>query len=207
MSNFNNKGIITSTSGFVEAGSDNFGILLYGSVSVEDFGTSQLGFRILDYTPSTGTNRTSSNVCTFNMSKFGNGKYVIICDVEWSGFSTITSSDFSLKFQGSQHTIGGGTTWDFSSTNQIASALNSAMSLTTLVKSSPSGNYHYVATANFTKGSTLDGLRLGIRSDNSNGVGNIKVTNIQICPERFYDMTKASIFKSGEVGAVDFYEF
>lgn len=112
----------------------------------------------------------------------------IIVIVSWSGFdSSSTAGTFSIFWQGSKH-IKTTNEWTWSGGSQIiTNALTSNMRLTRLVLSANQGSYIYNTT--FTLPSsfrdTYDGQNVGIRTNYSNGVGQISVDSLQVLLDRY----------------------
>ena len=139
------------------------------------------------YTPTTGTNRCINPYTWFYPEDTVAGDiFRIFVTVQYSGFDTSnTSGTFMLRWQGANFTDSTTSVWQ--GTNGICAALNAKQGLKDLVLSSSSGIYTYETTYSIpqTFMDTYIGSRIGIRSDYSNGVGNITVSNCMIVPEKY----------------------
>lgn len=103
--------------------------------------------------------------------------------VTWSGFdSSSTAGTFAMRFQGGQMTAAGGQSWTAATgkSNKLASAFASAQSLTTLVLGSASGQKTIAVEYTISAVAEQPGDFLGIRTDYSNGVGNIQLSNLNV---------------------------
>lgn len=152
-------------------------------------GTEFIG-KTYSYTPSTGSNATMNTVYA-DVSNLQPGEKVWVkVDVEWSGFDTSnTSGTFALFFQGDHYSIANDK-WEWTGGNAICSALNSAASsnrLTGLVLSQSSGKTTLITSFTSTAyPNTYNKVRIGVRSDYSNGVGSFTMSNIEVIPDKYY---------------------
>ena len=161
---------------------------------MESSGANILGTEFIgqtySYTPSTGSNATMNTVYA-DVSNLQPGEKVWVkVDVEWSGFDTSnTSGTFALFFQGDHYSIANDK-WEWTGSNAICSALNSAASsnrLTGLVLSQTSGKTTLITSFTSTAyPNTYNKVRIGVRSDYSNGVGSFTMSNIEVIPDKYY---------------------
>ncbi|MDD3121936.1 MAG: hypothetical protein PHC62_00305 [Candidatus Izemoplasmatales bacterium] len=115
------------------------------------------------------------------------GLYRVMLKVEWVGFDTSnTDGTFDIYFQGDvwRYSVGA---WSWSSgmSNYMINPLRTQQNLKNLVLSSESGSYNFNTTFNVLDADCYM-LRLGMRSNYSNGMGTITVSDIQVMPEKYY---------------------
>lgn len=161
---------------------------------MESSGANILGTEFIgqtySYIPSAGSNATMNTVYA-DVSNLQPGEKVWVkVDVEWSGFDTSnTSGTFALFFQGDHYSIANDK-WEWTGGNAICSALNSVASsnrLTGLVLSQPSGKTTLITSFTSTAyPNTYNKVRIGVRSDYSNGVGSFTMSNIEVIPDKYY---------------------
>lgn len=110
----------------------------------------------------------------------------IMVDVSFTGFdSSSTAGTFNIYWQGDNYKIAtNGGAWEGS--NYVTATLNSQQNLTALVNGK-TGSYTYNTTFTIPASwfSTYSRSRLGIRSNYSNGIGNITVGNVRVCPVEY----------------------
>lgn len=163
----------------------------------------------LSYTPTKSTNSCIS-AYRFYQADAGviTGDTVTIeLDVEWSGFDTSnTDGTFNIRFQGERYKPDGSYEW---SSNPYTTALNNKYYLKTLVLSSESGHYHYVATTETFTSDLADfsSMTIGLRSDYSNGTGKITLSNCKAYKTQYYLGEEKTRMTSNEVIANEFIEF
>ena len=124
--------------------------------------------------------------------------------VSWSGFdASSTAGTFAMRFQGGQMTADGGQSWTAATgkSNRLSAAFAGAQSLTALVLGSESGQT--TITVEYTISAVADqpGDWLGIRTDYSNGIGQIQLSNFTVA---LMDSTVSDSqkFKIGEKNVV-----
>ena len=117
---------------------------------------------------------TTSYFVSFDNLEVGD-VVVVELDLEWNGFDeSNTDGTFNIFFQGA-HFKDGTAYWI---TNNITNSLNDTAHPKTLVLGSTVGYYHYVAESTITDvDKTYDSIRIGMRSNYSNGTGTIRITN------------------------------
>lgn len=129
----------------------------------------------LSYTPQDG----KYNNCLTGeaITGFVEGKqYYIEFTLIWSGFKDKVESTFACWAQGSTYD---GTSWNWNLTNPLT---NSLPKFTPILLSSDSGEKLIQST--FTANART-GYYFGIRTDYSNGVGNITLSNIKVIPDEY----------------------
>lgn len=141
--------------------------------------------KVFSYTPTTAQNSCIEGYIIWTESLKVNDYFTISIDVSWSGFDTSnTNGTFDMWFQGSQRK---NTTFAWVTGNPFAEALNAVQDLGTLVLSATSGTK--TITANAAIGTTAvkqyNAFHLGIRSDYSNGVGTVTISNLKIIPHKY----------------------
>ena len=109
------------------------------------------------------------------------------------------ASNFDAWFQGTANK-----SWSYG--NPMTTSLNNHYKPKDAILSSTSGSYHYRASFINTN-SEIKNLRLGFRSDNSNGKGMVTISDIIIVPEKYYisDKIKAR-FADGYVSCDEIIE-
>lgn len=137
------------------------------------------------YTPSTGTN---SCINPYKVSTYGyeaGQQMRIKITVKYSGFTTNTNDNFNIFWQGANWTSADTSAWQ--GTNFICPSLNNSKSLKDVVLTQATGTYTYdiVVTLNQTFLDTYVGSNVGIRSDYSNGSGNIAIIDFKAIPEQY----------------------
>ena len=140
------------------------------------------------YTPGTGNNSCVTGFTVDYSSCNLEEKVYISIKIEWSGFdSSNTNGTFNSWFQGSTYNAVKGA-WEWGGRNNVTTALNSVENLGTLLLSSTSGIR--VITASCTINSDYPITRtmehVGIRTDYSNGIGVIKISDLMVIPEKYY---------------------
>ena len=158
--NLSNTGIISSGE-FIEMGSCDF--------------IEKTSLYTEYWTPTAIDNvTTTSYFVSFDNLEVGD-VVVVELDLEWNGFDeSNTDGTFNIFFQGA-HFKDGTAYWI---TNNITNSLNDTAHPKTLVLGSTVGYYHYVAESTITDvDKTYDSIRIGMRSNYSNGTGTIRITN------------------------------
>lgn len=137
------------------------------------------------YTPSTGTNSCLGGFIVNYPNCIPGEKIYISIKVEWNGFDTSnTNGTFSMYFQGATYNVSTGE-WEWAGHNNVSYALGG---LTSLVLSSLTGSA--ILKSSCIIDSQYPSVRtreyLGIRSDYSNGTGWIRISDLEVIPERYY---------------------
>lgn len=155
------------------------------------------------YTPTKGANNncmTCESIIGFEEGK----KYYVELVISWNGFKTDVASNFSISVQGSNYT---GTAWAWQGVNPLCNAIISCFSsgLKNLVLSADKGSF--VVKAFFTA-NTYTGYQLGIRTNYSNGIGNIGISNLKIIPAEYAidNVTTSGMFGKDKVVMTNFIE-
>lgn len=148
-----------------------------------EIGSQYNNITSFSYTPSTGNNSCINN-CIINLSQFvglnAPIQLAIELDLTWTNFTGYgTNGTFFATFQGANRKIETNTfVWE--GYNYIAKALGTFT--TKITNALTGGTYHYNVTATIPASwfNTYNASYLGIRSDYSNGTGQITVSNIQV---------------------------
>lgn len=130
------------------------------------------------YTPTTGVN---SCINGKRIDIETNVRYFIECTLSWTGFDNM-ASNFDAWFQGTASE-----SWSYG--NPMTTSLNKHYRPKTAILSSTSGSYRYKVSFISTD-SEIKNLRLGFRSDNSNGKGIVTISDVIIVPEKYYISNK-----------------
>lgn len=126
------------------------------------------------YTPTTGVNSCIGGKL---IDIETNVRYSIECTLSWTGFDSM-ASNFDAWFQGTANE-----SWSYG--NPMTASLNNHYKPKNAILSSASGSYHY-RTSFINTDSEIKNLRLGFRSDNSNGKGIVTISDVIIVPEKYY---------------------
>ena len=159
----------------------------------------------LTHTPGTGSNSCKQlNILqNKNMVIEEGQKYVINLDITWSGFDkSNTSGTFYLSTNHMWTDSSGTNRW--SPANLFTKAiLNEVDSFGALVLSADSGFTHITCTteAMTTDMVTAKAIYISLRSDYSNGVGTITLSNIKIIPEKYYTTDTIQSGSSMKIGS------
>ena len=170
---------------------------IYESSAMNYVQQSQVGASF-QYTPSTGINSCIGGY-TIDFSNCTAGEKIYIrLKVEWNGFDTSnTNGDFSMWFQGDTYHVTNG--WEWAGNPVVAAALSWMYNLKNLVLSSASGST--ILKTSTTIHSDYPSVRkyahMGIRTDYSNGTGWIRISELEVIPEKYYVPETFA----GEVGA------
>ena len=170
---------------------------IYESSAMNYVKQSQIGTSFI-YTPSTGINSCIEGY-TIDFSNCTTGEKIYIrLKVEWNGFDTSnTNGDFSMWFQGDTYHVTNG--WEWAGNPVVAAALSYTSNLKNLVLSSTSGST--ILKTSTTIHSDYPSVRkyahMGIRTDYSNGTGWIRISELEVIPEKYYVPETFA----GEVGA------
>jgi len=138
------------------------------------------------YTPTTGTNSTINDdykKVMFTDYSAGDA-FAVTIKIQYSGFDESNESGtFALRFQGKNYNTSA-EAWQWAGTNPIAAALNTQRSPRTEVLSQSSGTYVYKTSFTLTSTflETYSGSTLGMRSDYSNGTGQITISDFIVTP-------------------------
>ena len=140
--------------------------------------------KVFSYTPTTAQNSCMEGYVVWTEILKSDEPFFISIDVEWSGFdNSNTSGTFDMWFQGSQRK---NTTYGWTTSNPFTEALNNAQDLGTLVLSASSGRKTITTTGTYYSWlADYNVFRLGIRSDYSNGVGKVTISNLKIIPQKY----------------------
>lgn len=135
------------------------------------------------YTPGTGTNSTVDGYdVDLSSCKPGDILYIRI-RIDYNGLNASnTSGTFGIWFQGASYNSSEGWSWDRG--NLIAQALGDITSIV-------SGNngctiLHKSVTVSSSVLSAYTMVRVGLRSDYSNGTGSIKISELEVIPSKYY---------------------
>lgn len=135
------------------------------------------------YTPETGTNSCITGYdVDLSSCKPGDTLYIRI-RLDYNGLNASnTSGTFRIWFQGSSYNSSEG--WNWNHGNIIAEALGNITSIV-------SGNngctiLHKSATVSSSVLSAYTKVRVGLRSDYSNGNGSIKISELEVIPSKYY---------------------
>ena len=164
----NSKGV-TETATFYEEG-----ILNPSYVTFTGTGATQ--------TPTNnGTNVCSNGYAIVFKDLSVSKKYVIEFDFTWSStWASGTGGTLNLRFQGANKPTTG-TSYVWSGTNYVCSAIMSKQNPLTLVNNSPTGGtYHYKCEFTIPANNAYDGFNLGTRCDYSDGNGTLSYKNLKI---------------------------
>lgn len=188
MSDINKKGI-WNTSIFHE---------LYGMNFTEYYSTTTQTDSYT-FTPTTANNSTF-NFYRLLYSNFELGdKIRIIMKVQYNGFDTTnTNGDFLIYFQGARINSAGTGVW--TGKNALVDSLNSYQNLTNLVLSQTQGEFIYNTTFVVSENdyNNYIGCNIAIRSNYSNGTGNITVYKPIIFLDKYYYLETDSIIRQGD---------
>ena len=135
------------------------------------------------YTPGTGTNSCIDGYdVDLSSCKSGDILYIRI-RVDYNGLNASnTSGTFKIWFQGTSYNSSEG--WNWNHGNLIASTLGDITSIV-------SGNngctiLHKSVTVSSSIPETCSKVRVGLRSDYSNGTGSIKISELEVIPSKYY---------------------
>lgn len=165
------------------------------------------GSAVASYKPA---NNGTNQCIEFKAVRFNGNRestYIIELDVSWSGtFAQGTNGTFNARFHGSNYSITE-SKWVWNGANYLTNALNNTQSLKNLLLSSPSGSYHYIATATIPNSwfDTYDGSWIGTRIDYSNGNGTLTYKNLKIYPKKTFGGINAHVSEDHVAGNY-FYE-
>jgi hypothetical protein len=177
---------------------------LYESKAMNIANSSYIG----SYTPGTGTNSCLNQLMIPFTDYTEKTTFHIRVLVTYSGFDTSNENGiFDMWFQGDVRKVSDNTTtWN---NNYMTSKLNNYKNLKVLVLSSESGIFQYDTTFTIPASwfETYNGIRLGIRSDYSNGTGKITISNVEVMPEKYY-IGGGTALRVGEdyIAVNEFYE-
>lgn len=156
---------------------------------------------VIAYTPVKDTNNSCANSLTWSTPEgtVTGDIFRLQALVEYSGFdSSSTAGTFKIRFQGDRWDSAN-QTWTWSGgTQRICNTLNSQKDLTTLVLSSTKGTYLYDALFSVPEDNvtTYTKQHISIRTDYSNGVGIIKVSQFRIIPEKYSVSTTPPLIRA-----------
>lgn len=135
------------------------------------------------YTPGTGTNSTVDGYdVDLSSCKSGDILYIRI-RVDYNGLNASnTSGTFGIWFQGTSYNSSEG--WNWNHGNIITEALGDITSIV-------SGNngctiLHKSVTVSSSIPETYSKVRVGLRSDYSNGTGSIRISELEVIPSKYY---------------------
>lgn len=175
MSNINKNGLVITSNCY-----ENDAMNTYAGKSSDYF----------QYTPAKDTNNSCSGNYTWYTPEgtVTGDRFRVQLFVEYNGFdSSSTAGTFNIYFQGSRwDNVNQEWTWNAGSSS-IVTALNSQMSLKTLVLSATKGTYQYDAVFAIPEDNVTryTGQRLQIRCNYSNGTGVIKIINLRVIPDKY----------------------
>ena len=150
----------------------------------------------MSYTPAKDTNNSCIDLIygNFNSSNITTSTlFRIRLNVSWNGFDdSSTAGTFNIYFQGARREKASGN-WVWTGDNVIPTALNNQKSLKTLVLSATKGTYIYDTTFSLPSSfiETYDAQCIGIRTNYSNGVGKIEVSDILLIEDRYSSSTSS----------------
>lgn len=163
------------------------------------------------YTPETGTNSCIGGYdVDLSSCKPGDTLYIRI-RIDYNGLdASNTSGTFGIWFQGATYNSSEGWNWNHGN-NIITGALGDITSIV-------SGNngctiLHKSATVSSSVLSAYTMVRVGLRSDYSNGTGSIKISELEVIPSKYYvpetPTSNTPSFHLGKeyVSAREIYEF
>lgn len=108
--------------------------------------------------------------------------YHVSLDLVWRNFSYLDfPENFDCRFQGARYRPDT-ESWVWTGANQLCTALNNVKRPKELILSSPSGTYHYEADFNVpsTWFDEYSKCMVGLRTDYSNGRGNVGIRNLVV---------------------------
>ena len=163
---------------------------IFNSPNIKENALTSIGFFDFSYTPKVDTNNSTAATISqiVDLSQFSNLnqdiQLQIECDFTWGDFSSGIGNGgtFNVRFQGSNRQKGT-TSMVWQGTNYITTALNNQQSCLTLINNSSSGGtYHYSISCTIPASwfDTYDGSSFSFRTDYSNGIGTIQVSNTKI---------------------------
>ena len=139
------------------------------------------------YTPGTGTNSCIDGYdVDLSSCKPGDTLYIRI-RVDYNGLdASNTSGTFRIWFQGPSYNSSEG--WNWNHGNIIASLSSDALSDITSIVSGNNGYtiLHKSVTVSSSALSEYTMVRVGLRSDYSNGTGSIKISELEVIPSKYY---------------------
>lgn len=137
-----------------------------------------------NYKPGNGT--TNSCGCTYRIQPDGPGLYWVEYDIAFSGFNSITASNFAMQIQGAS-VVTGESAYTWTGGNYFTSGSTGAAifgtkpgSLVTWAKAS--GKYHVKYAINLTQENlnTRSRFQWQVRTDYSNGTGNVTISHVRV---------------------------
>ena len=185
---FNKNGIVSGDN-FYDYNKINYA---YNTISGDYEGVSRT------HTPTTENNSCFEPFTVHYNQMRENTRYRLTMDIEWSGFdSSNTTGTFSIHWQEKMLDAEGTYHWY---NTAIGNALYNDIPLYHLVMSADSGKYRYDVVFNSgTYPSTLQYTKIRYRSNYSNGVGTITLSNIKVVP--FLDNTYEMKIKTLDDGS------
>ena len=139
------------------------------------------------YTPGTGTNSCIDGYdVDLSSCKPGDTLYIRI-RVDYNGLdASNTSGTFRIWFQGTSYNSSEG--WNWNHGNIIASMSSDALGDITSIVSGNNGCtiLHKSVTVSSSALSAYTMVRVGLRSDYSNGTGSIKISELEVIPSEYY---------------------
>ena len=161
------------------------------------------------YTPTTASNSTTVVGKWYIPSgSIVGDSFQVKVDVTFNGFSSITSTAFTMYFQGKQYTTTSSSAWQ--GTNILCKALNDSKPLKEVVRTATSGTYTYETDFTLTQDylNSYVGSDIGLRTDYSNGSGKVTISNIKIIPSKYAtSSTAVSRLTNDTIAANNFIEW
>lgn len=176
-------GVIMATNTISE---DNIDNLSYSTWKYDNASTAS-------YTPKKDTSNSCLNgfKVVYGDPRMNGKRVKIKVKVDWNGFdSTSTAGTFTMRFQGAFINDLGNGIWSSRTgvSNAVCDALNNKQNLTNLVLSKSNGSYIYETECVIKSGidQGVIGHFIGIRTDYSNGIGTITLSDLTITPVDHY---------------------
>ena len=139
------------------------------------------------YTPETGTNSCITGYAVdLSSCKPGDTLYIRI-RVDYNGLdASNTSGTFRIWFQGASYNSSEG--WNWNHGNIIADTSSDVLGDITSIVSGNNGYtiLHKSVTVSSSALSAYTMVRVGLRSDYSNGAGSIKISELEVIPSKYY---------------------